>query len=599
LTALDTMPKISFNNGALAALCLVLLAGTAGCSKTKAGSDAAQQLRQLLAEEWQYELKSNPESATYLGDKRYNSQLTDYSPAGRRKDAETNRDFLQKFQAIDARGLTADEALNRTLMIRRLRDAIDSYDLKAWEMPVDQMNGVHLGWAQLPGYTAFASSHDYDDYVSRLHKLPVAFSQIEEDLRLGMRDRLVPPGYLLGKVAVQAEQIANTAADKNPFAAPLEHFPSGISDSDQQRIRASVLDAIKTDVLPAYRTFGEFVRKDYAPRGRTDPGVWSLPDGDALYRRDVRLMTTTKLSPRQFHEIGLKQVSEIESQMLTLARGQGYHDLKAFNAFIKNNKRFYAASEEQIVGLYRHYLGEMHAEMPKLFGHMPRAQLEVRAMEAFRAKDGAPADYTPGSQDGKRAARINVNTWDPTHRLILNIEATAYHEGIPGHHQQIALAQEMTDLPEFRRNGGYNAFVEGWALYAERLGKEVGFYQDPYSEYGRLQNEVWRAVRLVVDTGVHYKHWTRQQMIDYFHAHTALDEPSIQSEVDRYIAWPGQALAYKAGQLNILELREKARRELGKRFDLRAFHDAVLAKGALPLDVLDDQIRAWIAQRKQ
>jgi uncharacterized protein (DUF885 family) len=414
-----------------------------------------------------------------------------------------------------------------------------------------------------------------------------------------MQDRLVPPAYLLEKVAVQAEQLANSAVDKSPFAAPIEHFPNGISDTDQQRIRASVLEAIKTDVLPAYRTFGEFVRKDYAPHGRTDPGVWSLPNGDALYRRDVRLMTTTKLSPRQFHEIGLKQVSGIESQMLTLARSQGYHDLKTFNAFIKSNRRFYAASADQIVGLYRNYLREMHAEMPKLFSHMPRAQLEVKAMESFRAKDGAPADYTPGSQDGKRPARINVNTWDPTHRLTVNIEATAYHEGIPGHHQQIALAQEMTDLPEFRRNGGYGAFVEGWALYAERLGKEVGFYQDPYSEYGRLQNEIWRAVRLVVDTGVHYKHWTRQQMIDYFHAHTALDEPSIQSEVDRYIAWPGQALSYKAGQLNILEMREKARRELGKRFDLRAFHDAVLAKGALPLDVLDDQIDAWIAQRKK
>ena len=592
------MPKISFNNGALAALFLAVLVGACSCSKTRADNDASQQLRQLLAEEWQYELKSSPESATYLGDKRYNSELTDYSPAARRKDADTNRDFLRKFEAIEAGDLNPENALNRRLMIRRLQDAIDSYDLKAWEMPVDQMNGVHLGFAQLPGYTAFTDSHDYDDYVSRLKKLPTAFRQIEEDLRLGMGDRLAPPRYLLEKVAVQAEQIANTAPDKSPFAGPLDRFPGGISDSDQQRIRSSVLNAIKSDVLPAYRTFGEFVRTDYEPHGRTDPGVWSLPNGDALYRRDVRLMTTTKLSPEQFHEIGLKQVNEFEAKMLSLAKSQGYHDLKSFNAFVKNNRRFYAASAEQIVDLYRNYLGQMRTEMPRLFSHMPRAQLEVKAMEAFRAKDGAPADYTPGSQDGKRPARINVNTWDPTHRLTLNIEATAYHEGIPGHHQQIALAQEMTDLPEFRRNGGYNAFVEGWALYAERLGKEVGFYQDPYSEYGRLENEMWRAVRLVVDTGVHYKHWSRQQMVDFFHAHTALDEPSIQSEVDRYIAWPGQALAYKAGQLNILEMREKARRELGERFDLRAFHDAVLSKGALPLDVLDDQLNAWIEQRK-
>lgn len=592
------MPNVSSRQAALAVFSLLVIIGAAGCAANNAGDSVTRQFHQLLTDEWEHELKSNPETATYLGDKRYNGVLTDYSPAALRKQADTDRDFLRKFQAIDSRALTPGDLLNKTLMIRRLQDAIGTYDTKVWEMPVDQMNGFHLGLAQLPGYTAFADTKDYDDYVNRLRQIPAAFRQIEEDVKLGMRDGLVPPRYLLEKVAIQANQIGNTPAEKSPFSAPLGRFPQSIAEGDQQRIRAAVLAAVKDDVLPAYRAFGEFVRKDYAPHGRAEPGIWSVPNGDALYRRDVLLMTTTRLSPEQFHEIGLRQVDEIESEMLALARRQGYHDLKSFNAFIKENKQFYAASADQIVDLYRNYLGQMQTEMPKLFSHMPRAQLEVRAMEAFRAKDGAPADYTPGSQDGKRAARINVNTWDPTHRLTLNIEATAYHEGIPGHHQQIALAQEMTDLPEFRRNGGYNAFVEGWALYAERLGKEVGFYQDPYSEYGRLQNDIWRAVRLVVDTGVHYKHWSRQQMVDYFHAHTALDEPSIQSEVDRYIAWPGQALAYKAGQLNIIEMREKARRELGDRFDLRAFHDAVLSKGALPLDVLDDQLNAWIKQRK-
>jgi uncharacterized protein (DUF885 family) len=580
------------------ALSFVLLCILCSCTKGRSSSNASEQLHQLLAEQWQYELKTNPDTATYLGDKRYNSQLPDYSPQGLQKDASVTRDYLRKFEAIDARELSQKDELNQKLMIRRLHDAVESFDLKMWEMSLDQMNGFHLTVAQLPGYTSFTDTRDYNDYVSRLKKIPIAFEQIEEDVRLGVRDHLVPPRYLLEKIVVQAEQIAKTAPEKSPFAAPVMHFPQTISAGDQERIRTAVLETVKAEVLPAYKKFGEFVRVDYAPSGRTDPGIWALPNGDALYRRAVRLMTTTNLTPEQYHEIGLKQVKEIEAQMLALASSQGYPDLKRFNAYIKENKRFYAKSSDQIVDLFRSYIGQMRAEMPNLFSRLPKAQLEVRPMESFRAKDGAPADYTAGSQDGKRPGRINVNTWDPTNRLTLNIESTAYHEGIPGHHQQIALAQETTDLPDFRRHGGYSAFIEGWALYAERLGKEAGFYKDPFSEYGRLENEMWRAVRLVVDTGVHYKHWTREQMIDFFHAHTALDEPSVQAEVDRYIAWPGQALAYKAGQLNILEMREKARRELGANFDLRAFDDAVLANGSLPLDVLDDQINAWIAQAK-
>jgi uncharacterized protein (DUF885 family) len=309
-------------------------------------------------------------------------------------------------------------------------------------------------------------------------------------------------------------------------------------------------------------------------------------------------MTTTELSPEQFHEIGLKQVDAIEKEMLALANKLGFHDLASLKKHIENTKNFYATSGQQILDLYKSYIDQMRPEMPKLFGRQPKAQLNVVPMEAFRAKGAPPADYSPGATDGSRPARINVNESDPTHRLTINIEAVAYHEGIPGHHQQIALAQEMKGLPDFRKNAGYNAFVEGWALYAEQLGKEVGFYKDPYSDYGRLENEMWRAVRLVVDTGVHYKHWTREQMVDYFRAHTALDEPSIQSEVDRYIAWPGQALAYKAGQIKILELRARAKKELGSRFDLRAFHDAVLGEGALPLDVLETRMDSWIDKQK-
>jgi uncharacterized protein (DUF885 family) len=555
-------------------------------------------LHQLLKEEWQYELKSAPETATALGDNQYNAELTDYSPEGFRHRAEQSRAFLRQFEQLDSSTLSAQDRLNRTLMIRQLRESIESYSLNDWQMPVDQMNGIHLQLASLPGNTQFASVKDYDDYVSRLKKLPAAFEQIETDMKLGSANHLFPPRYLVEKAADQAQQIAESPEDKNPFAVPVQKFAPGIAEADQTRIRSAVLDALKNQVVPCYRQFGRFVRQDYAPLARTEPGVWSLPSGERRYRRAVREMTTTDLSPDAFHAIGLKQVGEIEAEMLTLAQHQGFRDLKSFNASIKAEKKFYATSGQQILSLYAGYIGQMKAEMPKLFEKQPRVPVDVVPMEEFRAKDAVPADYSPGSADGKRHGRVNVNEWDPQHRLTLNIEAIAYHEGIPGHHQQIGLAQELSSLPEFRRNAGYNAFVEGWALYSERLGKEVGFYKDPYSEYGRLENEMWRAVRLVVDTGVHYKHWTRQQMVDFFHAHTAMDEPNIQTEVDRYIAWPGQALAYKAGQIKILELREKARREMGSRFDLKAFHNAVLRNGALPLDVLENEVNAWMKDSK-
>lgn len=580
-------------------ICAALLLVCTSCRQSSTTGSAGSQLQSLLKEEWEYELRTNPETATYLGDSRYNADLSDYSPAFNLRNVQQERRFLRRFEAVDPNGLNAAQGLNRSLMIRRLRERIEQAEFHPWEMPVDQMNGIHLALAQLPGYTRFASVRDYDDYLSRLQKLPRAFSQIEESMRLGVKDHLMPPRYLVEKVVAQAKQIADSKVDSNPFSAPVTHFASTIPSGEQSRLKGEVLQEVDKYVIPTYRQFAEFVEKEYLPYGRTEPGVWSLPNGDARYREAVRRMTTTTLTPQQFHEIGLKQVDEIEREMLQVANKLGFKNLASFNASIKANKTLYAKSGDQIIELYRKYVDQMRSKMPVLFTRQPKASLQVVPMEAFRAKEGVPADYSPGTADGSRPGRINIDTYDPTHRLTLNIEAIAYHEGIPGHHQQIALAQEMTGLPEFRKNADYNAFVEGWALYAERLGKEVGFYQDPYSEYGRLENEMWRAVRLVVDTGVHYKHWNRQQMVDYFHAHTAMDEPNIESEVDRYIAWPGQALAYKAGQIKILELRSHAKQELGSRYDLRAFDDAVLANGAVPLDTLDVLINNWIADRKE
>jgi uncharacterized protein (DUF885 family) len=556
-----------------------------------------QQLFSLFDEEWQYELRTNPEWATMLGDPRYNDRLSDNSPEFFRSDIDQKQTFLTRFQGIDPAGFSRQDTLSRELMIRQLQQEIEGAAFKNWEMPVNQMGGLHLELPDLVTLTPFDTVSDYDNYLARLHQIPHAFDQLIANMRQGLRDGLMPPRYLLEKVAAEADDIAGKTGESSPFAAPVKEFPSSVPASEQKRVRDAVLTSIADQLVPAYQRFADYVRTEYAPHGRTEPGVWSLPDGAARYRFAIRRMTTTDMTPEAIHALGLKQIDEIEAEMLADAHKLGFKDLASLNDHIKNNRGFYATSGQQVLDLYTNYARGMEAELPKLFGHLPKSKLTVIPMEASRSKNAVPADYTDGAADGSRPGHINVNEYDPEHRLTLNIEAIAYHEGIPGHHLQLSLAQEMEALPEFRRHAGYTAFVEGWALYAERLGKEVGHYQDPYSDYGRLENEMWRAIRLVIDTGVHEKHWSRDQMVDYFHRYTAMDEPNIQSEVDRYIAWPGQALAYKLGQLEILKLREEARQKLGDKFDLRIFHDEVLGNGALPLDVLDSEVSSWIDQQ--
>ena len=556
------------------------------------------QLLSVFDEEWQYELRSNPEMATSIGDNRYNDRLSDRSPEFYQSDLEARRKLLGRFEAVSLDGLSAQDALSRELMIRNLRQDIEEARFKPWEMPVNQMDGPHLGLIETLSLTPFNSVKDYEDYLSRLHQVSRMLDQVTGNMRQGMKDGLMPPRYLLEKVAAQTKEIAETDAGTSPFAQPVNKFPAGISDADQKRLRSAVLAAINGEVLPAYKLFAAFVRDDYAPHGRTEPGVWALPDGAERYRFQIRRMTTTDLTPEEIHQIGLKQLAETEAEMLALAHKLGFKDLASLNEHIKNDRKFYATSGQQVLDLYTKYTRQMEAQLPKLFGRLPQNKLEVIPMDPFRAKNAVPADYNSGAQDGSRPGHINVNEWEPEHRLTLNIEAIAYHEGVPGHHLQISIGQELKDLPAFRKNGEYTAFVEGWALYSERLGKEIGFYEDPYSDYGRLENEMWRAIRLVIDTGVHEKHWSRDQMVEYFHRYTAMDEPNVQSEVDRYIAWPGQALAYKLGQLEILRLREEARQKLGAKFDLRAFHDEVVGSGPLPLGVLHSQVESWISAQQ-
>jgi uncharacterized protein (DUF885 family) len=556
------------------------------------------ELNRLLADEWEYTLRTQPELATQVGDNRYNDRVSDYSEKAIAADIEHARQSLARFEAINVDGFPEQEKLNHALMVRSLREALDAAKFKDWEMPATQFGGVHLGYASLSFDSPFRNVKDYEDYLSRLRQIPRVLDQAMGNMRDGLRDHLMPPKYLLEKVSSQAQEIADDSLDKSPFTAPLRKFPDALTEAGRKRLREEIESAVKSEVAPAYAKFAKFVREDYAPRGRLDPGVWALPDGEARYRFAVRHQTTTDFLAEKIHELGLKSVAEIENQMLAIAKAQGFSDLKSFNQHLQQDPKVHAKSGQRLFDLYTHYRDQMYVKLPELFGRLPKNKLDVVPMEAYRSASAPPADYSLGAGDGSRPGRINVNEYAPEKRLLLNVEAIAYHEGVPGHHLQFSIAQELTGLPPFRKyNLDLNAYTEGWAFYSERLGKEVGFYQDPYSDYGRLQNEMWRAVRWVVDTGVHSQHWTRQRMVDFFHQHTAMDDENINTEVDRYIAWPAQALSYKMGQMKILELRARAQKELGAKFDLRAFHDAVLDQGPLPLDMLETRIDAWIASQ--
>lgn len=552
-------------------------------------------LNALIDQEWQYILREAPEFATSIGDNRFNDRLSDESAAAIKKREEHDRAMLSELKGISPDGLTANDKLNLALIIQRLQVSVDGARYRQWEMPATQMWGPHLDYAGLAKDMPFNTVADYENYLARLRALPKLFEQVTTNMRLGMKDGLMPPRYLLDKVAQEAEEVATKPAKESLFTDPLKHFPNQIAVADQKRLADEIEPTVSAIVLPAYAKFARFVSKEYAPQGRKEFGIWALPDGAERYRQDIHEQTTTDMSPDELHELGLKQVQQLDAQMLAIAKAQGFNDPRSFNKHIHDDRAHYGISGEQVLALYQKYTNQMYAKLPMYFGRLPKNKLVVTPMEEYRAPHEVPADYSIGAGDGSRPGRINVNEYDPTHRLLLNVEAIAYHEGIPGHHLQFSIAQELEGVAAFRKFSSYNSFSEGWALYAETLAHEMGFYQDPYSEYGRLQNLMWRSIRLVVDTGVHSKHWSRQQMINFFQAHTAMDDQNTETEVDRYIAWPGQALGYKLGEMTILRMRAKAQEKLKDQFDIKAFHDAVLDGGPMPLSVLEQRLNDWIA----
>jgi uncharacterized protein (DUF885 family) len=546
----------------------------------------------LFDEFYETGLKNSPEQATAFGDYRYNSQLGQYSLAEiERRHAEAD-EFLTRLKEIATDGMSDKDLLSHQLLERQLERDDVNYELKNYEMPVNQQNGVHTRLADLPLSVPLDSVQHYQDYISRLHQIPRVLDQTTEVMRQGMKDGLMPPKLVLEKLPGQCDGVIAA----NPFLPPTKKFPKEFSDDDKKRLTDEMTKAINDDVVPAYKKFAEFLRTDYDPKGRTEISVESLPDGKRRYAESVRMMTTLNVTPEEVHALGLKEVERITAEMTKLAKAQGKKDLASFREAINSDPNWKPKSEQQIVDDFKKYIDQMQPKLPQLFGLLPKAPVTVEPIPDF-AK-AAATHYVAGTPDGKRAGRVVVAVSDPTTRSLIDDEAVAYHEGVPGHHMQISIAQTLPDLPKFRLHGFYSAYAEGWALYSEELGKEIGFYKDPVSDYGRLNSELFRAVRLVVDTGIHDKNWSRQQVIDYMHTNDTNDTLA-QSETDRYIAWPGQALAYKMGQLTIRKLREEAKAHLGAKFDIKAFHDEILNGGAMPLDLLQDRVHRWIKEQQE
>jgi uncharacterized protein (DUF885 family) len=572
---------------------LVAVAGSIFAQNLKPVADRLAAQNALFEEQYESDLRNFPERATSFGDYRYNDKLAERSLNAIVQQNKTDLAFLGRLESIPVTGFSDQDQLSHDLLIRVLRQRIADFNLKEYEMPINQQNGIHTGLADLPLAVPFDSVKHYEDYIARLHQIPRVLSQTTEVLRAGMNDKLMPVRFLLEKLPAQCQGII----DDDPFLLPTKKYPASISPEDQKRLTQQITDAINTDVIPAYKTFAAFLRSEYAPAGRTTLSVASLPDGEKRYQNDIYARTTTRMMPDEIHQLGLREVERIQTEIIAIAKKVGFADLASFRAALKKNPKYIPSSAEQILDDFRHYIAQMEPKLPELFTLLPKSPVTVEPIPAFQS--AAATHYVIGTPDGKRPGRVVVATSNFAERSLINDEAIAYHEGIPGHHMQLSVQQQLTGLPKFRlHNLGFNAYTEGWALYAEQLGKEVGFYQDPVSDYGRLSSELFRAVRLVVDTGIHSKGWTRDQVVDFFRKSGAVDEPTIQSETDRYIAWPAQALSYKLGQLKIRELRERAQKELGPKFDLHKFHDEMLDGGTLPLDLLDARTDKWIAQQR-
>jgi uncharacterized protein (DUF885 family) len=578
----------------LAALFVAVSAGAAAPVAGAADAGAqAKALHQLFDANWERGLREDPTNASYLGDHRYDDRWPDLSPASLDRIAHEDRETIAAVDAIPPAALSADDQLNRDMFRRLYVENVATYDWGARYLPVNHRNGVQTA-DQLTELLPFATVKDYENWITRLDRLGPLVDQTADLMRAGVSKRLVQPRVIMERVSAQVAKQVVDDPTASPFYAPFRKMPDSIAATDQERLRATARKSISTNVIPAYRRFQQYVDHEYLPASRDTVGIWDTPGGDAWYQNRIRWYTTTDLTADQIHEKGLSEVARIRGEMQKIVDSVGFKgSLAEFMQYLRTDPKFRYTDPQRLLQAYEVMAKTIDPLLPQFFGHLPRMPYGVRPIPDVAAPDQTTAYYQPPSIDGKRAGYYYVNLYKPEERPTYEIPVLSIHEAVPGHHLQIALAQELGDLPMFRRNAEVTAFVEGWGLYSESLGQEMGLYSDPYDKFGQLTYEMWRAVRLVVDTGMHHKKWTRQQAIDYFKANAAKTELDIVNEIDRYIAWPGQALAYKVGELKIKELRARATQALGDRFDIRAFHDVVLGSGAVTLDVLERNVTRW------
>ena len=558
-------------------------------------------LHALLDEEWEWQLRDNPEGATALGDKRYDALLTDRSAAAFARRREHNREIVRRTEAIDRSKLSAEDQLNYDLFLLQMRMAAEGDRFPHELAPISQMGGLYSTLGELAQMIPRDTVKDHENFIARLRAFPKSVDDTIAALRKGLESGVTPPKIILRDVA---ELIANQVVD-DPLKSPIyefafTNFRSNIAADEQTRLQKEAAEALRTAVLPAMRKLHAFWKDEYYPKTRETIAWTAVPQGREWYAYNVRLETTTDLTPDRIHEIGLAEVKRIRGEMEKIKTATGFTGtLEEFFTFLRTDPRFFYDTREELLVAYRDISKRIDPELTRLFGTIPRLPYGVVPIPAYSEKTQTTAYYNAGSPEAHRPGYYYVNLYDLKSRPKWEMEALSLHEAVPGHHFQIALAQELENVPNFRRFGGFTAYVEGWGLYAESLGKELGMYGDPYSEFGALTYQMWRAVRLVVDTGMHAKGWTRRQAIDFFVANSSKSLLDIEVEIDRYIAWPGQALAYKIGALKIKELRAKAQRELGDRFDVRAFHDTLLGAGPLPLSLLETRMNEWMAKQQR
>ncbi len=564
----------------------------------ESADSAGAQLHALFDQEWEYTLRQNPTFASRLGDRRFNDRWPDVSLAAIARRHQHDQEVLTKLDAIDTTALSDADRLNYTLFRKNYAMDVEGFQYRWHLLPLDQRGGIQTA-NELADSLRFATVKDYQDWLARLRAFSAYVDQTIALMRAGIRQGMVHPKVIMQRIPAQiAAQIVDDPIE-SLFFKPFKKFPDSIAPADRDRLTSAAYEAIGTHILPAFRRFQTFFNNEYLPACTDRVGAWQLPRGKEMYAFRARRFTTTDLTPEEIHQIGRREVRRIRAQMESIIENVDFRgSFDEFLHFLRTDPQFYYSDPQQLLAAYRALSKRLDPTLVKLFGRLPRAPYGVQPIPANIAPDTTTAYYRRPAADGSRAGTYFVNLYQPQTRPKYEMEALSIHEAVPGHHLQIALAMELGTLPAFRRYRGYTAFTEGWGLYAESLGGELGFYQDPYSKFGQLTYEMWRAVRLVVDTGMHHMGWTRRQAIDFFQANAAKSELDIINEIDRYIAWPGQALAYKIGELKIKELRARAQQELGDRFDIRAFHDVVLGSGALPLDLLEANLSAWLTEVK-